>query len=51
MNLIRVTNLKQTLLTDGNFHQLLNINGIKDVRHREMHIALPLVPESRYFKA
>jgi hypothetical protein len=32
------------------FHQLLNVNGIKDVRQTEIHTAEPLVPEPSFFE-
>ena len=34
----------------NHFFQLLNINGVNDVRQRELHIAEPLVPEPNAFE-
>jgi hypothetical protein len=33
------------------FCQLLNLHGVSDIRHTEMHTTEPVVPEVIYFKA
>ena len=33
-----------------NFFQLLNVHGVNDVRHTEIHAAEPLVPEPSAFE-
>jgi len=37
-------------LDGGNIYQLLNTNGVKDVRQTELHTAEPLVSEPRAFE-
>ena len=34
----------------SHFSQLLNINGVNDVRHAEIHTTEPLVPQSSALK-
>jgi hypothetical protein len=33
------------------FSEILNVNGVIDSRHTEIHTAKPLVPEPSYFEA